>query len=99
RRPVGVLLSPGAGLVDQLYFLLVIVWTVATWSVFGGAITRMAVVQFARNEKVGLVEALRYVWDKKWSYFFASLAPLIIVGALALLLWLFGIGNLIPVFA
>ena len=32
-------------------------------------------------------------------HFFASLAPLIIVGALALLLWLFGLGNLIPVFA
>jgi hypothetical protein len=97
--PIFFLLSPGVGLVNGLYFLLVILWTVATWSVFGGAITRMAAVQFARNEKVSLPEALRYVWARKWSYFFASLAPILIVAALAVLLWLFGIGNLIPVFA
>jgi hypothetical protein len=97
--PVVFLLSPGVGFVNGFYFLLVLLWTVATWSVFGGAITRMAAVQFARNEKVSLPESLRYVWTRMWSYFFASLAPILIVGALAVLLWLFGVGNLIPVFA
>src|SRR5207249_1519188 len=97
--PIKFLLSAGASWYEQIYFLLVILWTVATWSIFGGAITRMAVVQLSRNEKVGLVDSLRFVWSKKWSYFFASLAPVLIVGALGLLLALFGIGNLIPVFA
>src|SRR5207245_1119848 len=53
----------------------------------------------ARNEKVGLGDALRFVWTRKWSYFFASVAPMLFVGAVAFFLFLFGIGNLIPMFA
>lgn len=94
-RPVGYLLHPAAGFVEHLYFLLVILWTVATWAFFGGAISRLAVVQVARNEKIGLSEAARFVWSKKVSYFFASLAPLVFVAVITALLWIFGLFNLI----
>lgn len=98
-RPMLYLLDSRAGLREQVYFLLVTVWTLITWAIFGGAITRMAVVQIARNEKIGLGEALRFVWQKRWSYLFASVAPLVFLAALTLLLFLFGIGNLVPIFA
>ena len=35
----------GADFLCRLYFLCVLIWTVATWAVFGGAITRIAAVQ------------------------------------------------------
>ncbi len=43
--PVVYFFSPGADLKCRLYFLCVLIWTVATWAVFGGAITRIAAVQ------------------------------------------------------
>lgn len=98
-KPVIFLLQPQAGFWNRVYFLLVVFWTLATWAVFGGAITRMAAVQVARNEKIGLVEALRFVWVRKGSYLFASVAPLVFVAITVVLLALFGIGNWIPIFA
>src|SRR5262249_30007772 len=50
-RPFAYLLHSEAGFWNELYFLLVILWTMVTWAFFGGAITRMAAVQVARNEK------------------------------------------------
>jgi hypothetical protein len=86
-----------AGPLAGFYLLLVLVWTVATWAFFGGAITRMAAVQVARNEKIGMGEAMRFVWAKKWSYLFASVAPFLFIGAILVLLGLFGVVNLVPV--
>ncbi len=57
--PVVYFFSPGSDLKCRLYFLCVLIWTVATWSLFGGAITRIAAVQVARGDKIGLVDALR----------------------------------------
>jgi hypothetical protein len=98
-RPVGYLLSPHGTFLVRLYFLLVIVWTLATWAVFGGAITRIAAIQIARNDRIGLAEALRFTLARWRSYFFASFAPLLGIAFIALGLVLFGIGNLIPGFA
>ena len=50
--------DPAAGFFNRVYLLLVILWSLATWALFGGAITRIAAVQVARtNERVGLMEA------------------------------------------
>jgi hypothetical protein len=95
-RPVVYLLHPSARLVDQLYFLLVIIWTVATWALFGGAITRLAAVEIARNEKIGLGESIRFFRARWRSYLFASFAPLMFLAFLAILLMLFGAVNWIP---
>jgi hypothetical protein len=98
-RPVVYLLHPNALGWDTLYFLLVVLWTLATWAIFGGAITRIAAVQLARNEKIGMVEALRFTLARWRSYLFASFAPLVGLAFIAVALLLFGIGNLIPWFA
>jgi hypothetical protein len=96
-QPVIYLLRSDIGLLNQIYFLLVILATVATWAFFGGALTRMAVVQIARKEKIGLGEALRFAVAHYRSYFFASLAPLLGVAAILVLLVLFGVIHLIAV--
>lgn len=98
-RPGYYLLSPNAGFIEQVYFLLVILWTVGTWAFFGGAITRMAAVEIARNEKISLGEAVRYTLARWKSYLFASYAPLIGVALITIVLMLFGLGNWIPGFA
>jgi hypothetical protein len=97
-RPVFYLLHPDAGFLGRFYFLLVIAWTLATWAVFGGAITRMAAVELARNEKMGLSEAMRYTLARWRSYLFASFAPLVGIAIFVLLLMIFGLFSLIPVF-
>ena len=98
-RPVGYLLHPSAGALNKSYFLLVIAWTLGVWAIVGGAITRIAAVQLSRDERVGIVEAIRFTLARWRSYFFASFAPLLGVAAVAIALSLFGIGNLIPGFA
>lgn len=59
------------------FLLLCGLWAVAVWALFGGAITRMAAMQLAREEKIGLRTALRYAWSKWRSYFAAPLFPLL----------------------
>src|SRR6202021_2238248 len=53
---------------NRIYLVFILFWTIATWGIFGGAITRMAAVQLARNEKVGLGEAFQFVLDRWQGY-------------------------------
>ena len=96
-RPVVYFLHPNATFRDRFYFLLAIAWMVLTWAIFGGAITRIAAVEIARNEKISIGESVRYVLQRWRSYVFASFAPLIFLAAIVFLLMIFGLGNLIPV--
>lgn len=64
---------------------LILLWTLAVWALFGGAITRIAAVQIARDGQVGLAEAIRFVGRRYIHYFGAPLLPLIgivLLGAL-----------------
>lgn len=82
--------------------LLCGLWAVAVWAFFGGAITRIAAVELASDERVGWGAAIRYACAKWRSYFFAPLFPLIGVLLTAVLValpvlvlvflpkWLFG---------
>jgi hypothetical protein len=97
-KPIVFFLNPAAGFITRVYFLLIIVWTLAVWSLFGGAITRMAAVEIARPpEKVGMVEALKFTCERWVSFFTAPLVPLIFVAILTIFVILFGLLNLIPV--
>src|SRR5439155_11298034 len=98
-RPLVYLFAPGAGPVNHIYLFLVILWSLAVWALFGGAITRIAAVQVARtNERVGLTEALRFVWARYKAYFTAPLFPLLFLAVLTVILMIFGLleGN-VPV--
>jgi hypothetical protein len=96
-RPLVFLLNPHAGFWNQVYFLLTLLWTLATWAFFGGAITRMAAVQLTRKEKMSLGEAIKFTQSRFTSFFCAPLIPLIGVLLFLILLILFGVLHLIPV--
>jgi len=95
-KPIAYFLDNQAGFVTKFYFLLMVVWTLAVWSLFGGAITRMAAVEIARREKVGMVDAVKFAYRRWVSYFSAPVFPLIFVAFLVLLMILFGIFHLVP---
>lgn len=94
--PVIFFFSPAANLYARLYFLLVLLFTLANWSFFGGAITRIAAVEVARNEKINLFEALRFTCNRWAHYLAAPTLPLVLVGVLLLGMWLFGLVHMIP---
>jgi hypothetical protein len=67
------------------------------WSVFGGMICRIAALQFARDELIGIRDAFDFVRRRLWGGFFlAPLAPIIGVLALGILLALGGLFLSIP---
>ncbi len=76
-RPVRDLFDPGLGWAGLLFVLLCSFWGVAVWAWFGGAITRVAAVRIAAEERVGWGDMIRYS-NRKWpAYFMAPLFPLI----------------------
>ncbi len=96
-RPIALVLQPGAGPLVRFYCLLVILWTLAVWALIGGAITRMAAVEVARREKLGMVEAIRFAVQRFLSFFSAPLFPLVFVAILVVLVIIYGFFHWIPV--
>ena len=73
-----------------------VIWMVLVWGFFGGAITRIAAVQIARDEKIGLLDAICFARNKCVSYVAAPIFPLIIVMALLMGCMLGGLVIRIP---
>lgn len=86
------LLRPSASWSDRAYHVTRFLWSLCVWSIFGGAITRMAAVQFARDQQVGLWVALKFSSRRFLDYISAPLLPL---GAVLLLVALCALGNLL----
>ncbi len=63
-QPIVYFFSPRSTGYTSFYFLCVMLWTLATWALFGGAITRIAAVQVARGEKIGLRESVRFTFKR-----------------------------------
>lgn len=78
------------------YCLVFVVIILAVMSVIGGAICRMAAMQFARGELTGMIEALRFGFGRFTSFFFAPLLPLIGIGVFAVIIFLLGFFSKIP---
>jgi hypothetical protein len=95
-RPVVFLLKAGIGFWNWVYFALAMIWMLATWALFGGAITRMAAVQLAHKDKIGMTEALRFTADRYLSFLSAPLLPLAFVLVITILLMIFGWVQMIP---
>ena len=60
-----------------------LLWAVCVWSIIGGAITRMAALQFARHERVGIRAALRFSARQFLSYLIAPGLALSGIGCMA----------------
>ncbi len=96
-RPIIFFFSPRTTGYTSVYFLCVLLWTLATWALFGGAITRIAAVQATRGEKIGLREAVRFTFKRIVSYLIAPLFPLAFVFLVLFFTMLFGLFHMIPV--
>ncbi len=81
------------------FFVLVVlvVGLLVIWALVGGAITRIAALDFARDESVRMVDAWRFARKKVFSYFWSPLVPLIGVFFLALCNVIGGLFGRIPV--
>jgi hypothetical protein len=98
-QPVWSLLGPALTLFDagttwsaSAYAWTRLLWALAVWAFIGGAITRMAAVHFARDERVGVLAALKFAAGKFLSYLGA---PLPAIAGLLFLWLLCAIGGLI----
>src|SRR5262249_13641463 len=81
----------------RIYFFLVFFWTVLVWSVFGGAITRIAAVQVARGEKIGLAEAVRDTPRRPGASAAAPLFPPALIVIMIVIAAILGLPGLIPI--
>ena len=62
-----------------LFFTLFGIWFLLIWSIFGGAISRIAAVHVARDEKISVRQAVRFSGNKLLSFAFAPLIPILIL--------------------
>ncbi len=76
-RPLMESLRPEASIGTVTLAVLCGLWALAVWALFGGMITRAAVVQLAADERVGLMAALRFAVVKWPSYVLAPLLPIV----------------------
>lgn len=72
--------------------LLLLLWTLAVWSFFGGAICRISAVQLARNGQVGLRESIRFVIGRYLSLFSSPMLPFL---GIALVVFVCALGGLL----
>ena len=80
--PLLALFDPRGDWAAMLHALLAISWLLVIWGICGGAICRIAVVQIARMQQTGLGQAIGFSLHNAASLI---LAPLILLGCLALL--------------
>ncbi|MBD3675742.1 MAG: hypothetical protein HUJ26_19715 [Planctomycetaceae bacterium] len=81
-----------SGFAPSVDALLRLLWFAFVWGIFGGAITRMAVHQFVKDEKLSVVGGLKFSCPKVAQFLSAPLLPL--GGTLVLMLMSAAIGLL-----
>jgi hypothetical protein len=78
-----------------IYSIIFFAITLAVISIAGGSLCRIAALQFARDEKPGITEALRFSAKRFLSLFTVPLAPVGIIIFIGLFVFLLGlIGNI-----
>ncbi len=82
---------------EVFVFGVLILGLLMIWSLVGGAITRIAALDYAKDESVRLSDALKFARKKIWSYFWSPLVPVIGVFFFALCNVVGGLIGRIPV--
>ncbi|MFQ5490718.1 MAG: hypothetical protein ACE5GE_08365 [Phycisphaerae bacterium] len=79
------------------FSVLLLAGTLGIWALFGGALCRVSAVQFARDERLGLGDALTYARQHYWGgYFLSPVLPALMVAVIGLFLALGGVFLRIP---
>lgn len=76
--------------------ITMLLWSLLVWSIFAGAMTRMAAMQFARGEKISIRSALRFSLRMTLSYLTAPILPFVGLAILWGLCALLGLIGRIP---
>lgn len=97
-RPALLLIHPEASFTQRVYFIGCLAWILVVWSFFGGAISRIVVVQIARNENIGMRGALKFAQQNMVNLISAPLFCPTITLVLLLVSMAFGLLGLIPIF-
>jgi hypothetical protein len=79
-----------------LFGIILLAVSLGVWALFGGAIHRMAALHAAREEKISMVQALKFALVKWPSFFTAPLIPLGVVFVLGAMILLGGLLANIP---
>jgi hypothetical protein len=79
-----------------LHALLAAAWGAMVWGIFGGAIARIAVVQAARNERIGLGEAARFARRRWLALVGTPLCPLLAIAFFTALCAVLGLLYRLP---
>jgi len=80
------------------YFTLLFLYFLFVWSIFGGAISRIAAVHAARDEKISIRQALRFSTSKFLSFMSAPIIPLLIILAVGVVVAIGGLLLNLPFF-
>ncbi|MDR4507002.1 MAG: hypothetical protein MRJ65_01980 [Candidatus Brocadiaceae bacterium] len=83
---------------EVLVSLILVLGLLALWSVVGGALTRIAVLDYARDVNLSLREALKFARRKFWTYFWSPMVPFVGVLFFALCNIILGLVGRVPVF-
>ncbi len=75
---------------------LLLLGSLAICAVFGGAIARIAALEFCRQERISIGQALGFSCSKALSFFSAPLIPILLSAAAGLMLALGGLAGSIP---
>ncbi|HUG93512.1 MAG TPA: hypothetical protein VML55_21915 [Planctomycetaceae bacterium] len=101
-RPLAHLLEPGRVLLGRAdvgasaVAWAQLLWALAVWSFLGAAITRMAAVEFARDERISLMSAGRFAGSRFLSYFSSPLLPIGFILAMWVLCFVGGLIGRLP---
>ncbi len=79
------------------YSVILFAVTLAVMALSGGAICRIAALQFAQGEKPGLVETVRFSAAKFCSFLTAPVTPFAIMAVIGLFIFLLGLIGNIPI--
>ncbi|HEX3359323.1 MAG TPA: hypothetical protein VHS31_20255 [Tepidisphaeraceae bacterium] len=79
-----------------VFFTIFFLYKLCIWSIFGGAIARIAAVHVARDEKISIRHALRFSTSKFLSFLSAPIIPLLIIVTVGLVIAVGGFIANIP---
>jgi hypothetical protein len=81
-----------------VFFLIFGAWFLFVWSLFGGAISRIAAVQVARDEKISIRQAMNFAVGKLLSFASAPVIPIVIVLVIGLIVSAASLVGNVPFF-
>ena len=94
--PIIAVFSPAGSAIDRLSAAAGAFWALAVWSLFGGAITRVAAVRVATGGRIGLLTALKFSLARFGATIAAPLAPIAVAWVIGLAGAAVGLLNRIP---